>query len=601
MSEINSLAIVNHKLSLEWHPTKNKDLTPNGVTPSSGNKVWWLCSKNPNHEWEATVDHRSRGTGCPFCAGKKTNHSNCLATFNPNLVKEWHHSKNDTLTPYNTSPSSNKKAWWLCSKNSDHEWMAMINSRNKGSGCPFCVNQKVYLGNSLATINPKLSLEWHPTKNGSLTPNDILPNYSKKVWWVCSKNPVHEWVATANNRTNGRNCPYCAGKKVNSTNSLATINPQLEKEWHQTKNKGLDPKQVTTRSGKKVWWKCLFGHEWEAVIASRHEGRGCPKCNKRDCSLMELSIYYELKWFLNDAEHLRDPNNISTTIESYKKKLGQWWKLDIFIPSLLVVIEYDGVRWHKEKNDMKKNKILSDNGLTLIRIREKGLKKTSTNDLILNEIPSYSSINFHLLFSIIYHIINVIKIKFPTNYLLQEELSKKLTEYQTYKKLKGEKSFREIWKNLPIPLEKNSLFLINPTLSLEWHSTKNKGLDPKQVTSGSGKKAWWLCSKDKNHEWEAVIGSRHKGAGCPYCSGRLASHDNNLLLINPQLAKEWHPSKNENLTPNNVLANSSKKVWWKCNSSHEWKAKIANRNLLGNNCPKCFGRNGSYKRMYEIP
>ncbi|MHC4133205.1 MAG: zinc-ribbon domain-containing protein [Planctomycetota bacterium] len=40
---------------------------------------------------------------------------------------------------------------------------------------------------NLQVINPNLSKEWHPTKNGSLDPKDFTPNSNKKVWWICKK------------------------------------------------------------------------------------------------------------------------------------------------------------------------------------------------------------------------------------------------------------------------------------------------------------------------------------------------------------------------------------------------------------------------------
>ncbi|MBQ03731.1 hypothetical protein CL673_03350 [Candidatus Bathyarchaeota archaeon] len=62
---VGSLADRNPELAKEWHPIKNGDLTPAQVTPGSGKKVWWRCSRG--HEWEAMVKSRTRGTGCPYC------------------------------------------------------------------------------------------------------------------------------------------------------------------------------------------------------------------------------------------------------------------------------------------------------------------------------------------------------------------------------------------------------------------------------------------------------------------------------------------------------------------------------------------------------
>ncbi len=197
------------------------------------------------------------------------------------LAKEWHPTKNGKLSPRDVAPNSGKKVWWLCSKNQNHEWDAIIGNRNKGVGCPYCAGRKVRIDNCLKTINPQLAKEWHPTKNGKLSPKDVTPNSNKKVWWRCSKNKSHKWGAIISNRNRGRDCPYCSGKKACIDNCLRTINPQLAKEWHPTKNGTLTPKNVTPNSHKKVWWVCLKGHKWEAVISSRNRGSGCPYCFKK--------------------------------------------------------------------------------------------------------------------------------------------------------------------------------------------------------------------------------------------------------------------------------------------------------------------------------
>jgi hypothetical protein len=38
-----------------------------------------------------------------------------------------------------------------------------------------------------------------------------------------------------------------------------------------------------------------------------------------------------------------------------------------------------------------------------------------------------------------------------------------------------------------------------------------------------------------------------------------------LAEVNPELAKQWHSTKNGELTAAEVFASSGKKVWWRCN------------------------------------
>ncbi len=136
-----------------------------------------------------------------------------LGDVNPPLAKEWHPTKNGALTPWDVFPSASKKVWWKCDKGPDHEWEASTNARI-GRGCPVCNGKKVVRSNCMSTTHPELAKEFHPTKNGSLTPKNILGTYSKKVWWKCKKGPDHEWEASPENRARGTGCAVCAGKKV---------------------------------------------------------------------------------------------------------------------------------------------------------------------------------------------------------------------------------------------------------------------------------------------------------------------------------------------------------------------------------------------------
>jgi hypothetical protein len=268
----NCLQTINPELAKEWHLTKNKNLTPENVTVNSPKKIWWLCTKG--HEWKAVISHRSRGTGCPYCSGKAVCEDNCLQTINPELAKEWHPTKNGSLTSKDVVMGSHKKVWWQCSKG--HEWQAVVGDRNSGNGCPYCSGQAVCDDNCLQVKNSELAKEWHPTKNGKLTPRNVTLHSNKKVWWQCGKG--HEWQAMVNNRSKGKGCPYCSGQAVCDDNCLQTINPKLAREWHPTKNGDLAPQKVTANSGKKVWWQCNRGHEWQTVVANRSKGRGCPIC-----------------------------------------------------------------------------------------------------------------------------------------------------------------------------------------------------------------------------------------------------------------------------------------------------------------------------------
>ena len=146
--------------------------------------------------------------------------------------------------------------------------------------------------NSLTQKHPDLAKEWHPTKNGKLTPDMFTPGSQEKVWWVCKYG--HEWKAKISHRCSGSGCPTCANRRVEAGfNDLASINKKLTEEWNFEKNMPLLPSQVTAGSGRKVWWKCtVCGHEWQAYVCDRNRGMGCPECAKerRKQSLREKNM-----------------------------------------------------------------------------------------------------------------------------------------------------------------------------------------------------------------------------------------------------------------------------------------------------------------------
>ena len=88
-------------------------------------------------------------------------------------------------------------------------------------------------------------------------------------------------------------------------------------------------------------------------------------------------------------------------------------------------------------------------------------------------------------------------------------------------------------------------------------------------------------------EWHAA-----QGKGCPCCFGRKVSITNSLMAVAPDVAAQWHPTKNGDATPADVLSGTNRKYWWRCNvaSDHEWEASPNGRVGQGNGCPSCSGR-----------
>ena len=76
------------------------------------------------------------------------------------------------------------------------------------------------------------------------------------------------------------------------------------------------------------------------VSVSRNSGNGCPYCNSQT-SQLELRVFTEMKFLFHDAEHRKKIHGV---------------ECDVFLPSLNLAIEIDGVYYHKDKYEQDKKK-----------------------------------------------------------------------------------------------------------------------------------------------------------------------------------------------------------------------------------------------------
>ena len=619
----NDLATVRPNLLKEWDYDKNNKLGvfPDKIPYNSTKKVWWTCEKCGN-KWQTRITSRSHGSGCPACAGHRVVEGhNDLATKRPDLLKEWNYVKNGDLLPTQVACGSTKKVWWKCST-CGYEWETAISHRVKGTDCPACMGQKVFLSyNDLATKNPGLASEWNYDKNGNLKPTDVTSGSNKKVWWRCKHG--HEWQAVISHRNSKKaGCPYCSNKKVlTGYNDLATLYPELAKEWNYEKNGNLLPTQVIGGSHLKVWWKCEHNHEWQACIQSRSgkQHSGCPYCSGKKVLFGFNDLATKYPEFLDEWNY--DKNDLSPTEISCGTHLKAWWKCkhcghewqakisnrtylgegyyylkkyfgdevknrytglrdekgsietDVYLPSQKIAVEYDGLRWHKNKqeSDLNKECRLKAMGIHLIRITEHNRNIVIGNCILYDFTKSFRNKQIENLNWAIKELFKILNLN---------------NDMIDIKKDSG-----NIMALYHKDQEEKSLSNIAPDLAKEWNYEKNGNLLPTQITRGSDLKVWWKCKL--GHEWQDTILHRLKrGNGCPYCSNHRALKGfNDLETFYPEIAKEWNYEKNGNLLPSQVTYGSGKKVWWKCSKcGHEWLAVVNNRRRFGQGCPECAKR-----------
>ncbi len=549
--------IDNAELMSEWNWDKNTDLDPHTITEGSHKKAWWKCSKG--HEWEEQIQLRTSGFKCPYCIGKRAIKGETdFATVHPELLKEWDFSKN-TLQPDEILPSIAKKVWWKCDKG--HEWQASLNHRHRGTGCPICSKESstsfpetaitYYLGKCIKVENrkkvygkeidifiPSLNvgieydgMYYHSGKkvrerddnktnflkgkgiflirvkestffqydivnNIIYTPIDPKYNYLLNVittiLGILQKK--YNLILKVNvDITRDRIKILENFKSLKRQNSIQQKNPTLTREWNYEKNNTLAPETFDVNSRHKVWWKCDKGHEWEASIYSRNVGNGCPYCSNQkvligfnDLSTTHPNIAKEWDFERNGSIKPTDVVSGSDIKVWWKCEKGHRWQVPVknrttgsncpYCANKKVLKGYnDFETWCKNNNfeylldefDVNKNHfsesdITSGSGKKVWWICPKG--------------HSYCTFLTH-------------RTKMKTN-----------CPYCSNKKVLA--GF-------------NDLLTTNPTLAREWNFERNGDVYPTMFTENSTKKVWWKCNE--GHEWQAMIGNRNKGRGCPIC------------------------------------------------------------------------------------
>lgn len=143
--------------------------------------------------------------------------------------------------------------------------------------------------------------------------------------------------------------------------------------------------------------------------------------------------------------------------------------------------------------------------------------------------------------------------------------------------------------NRKIAAGDNDFATAHPELAAEWDPERNDGLTPDQLPAGTTRRVWWRCAQ--GHSWRAAVSSRVRGAGCPVCAGKvIVAEENDLKSRFPQIAAQWHPTKNGAFRPEHCPPSSNRRVWWRCPLGHEYQAAVGARTVNGSDCPYCAGR-----------
>lgn len=504
------------------------------------------------------------GRGKPFCSWrtlkesapvqiKKSSHPGAqpyagksLGDLYKKICTEWHPSWNRPYTPFDFNPRSHQCAYWRCKKG--HIWIVSIAIRtHNGAGCPCCAQRAATESDNLQKDNPELAKHWDKKKNRDLKPEDLLPTSNKRPWWRCLKGKHKPFQATVYELNRDSRTEYCKGcdpRKASSGNNIAVLRPDLAKEWH--KSNKLRPANTPLGSNQVVKWQCprFHHHVYKCEVAKRvHEDRGCNICNQKT-SRNEHRVFCELAPIFPD-------------LQQRKKILGM--EADLFIPSLKICIEIDGVVFHKgtEKRELKKTRLWNSCGYKVIRLREEGLNRLGGDNIFIS-IKEISKKNINTLLRLI-----------QKRSKISNASKRQIAGYIQSPKFRNVEDFRHrvSFRILPKGL---SLKDKAPQLIKFWDYKKNYPLKPELINALSNYKCHWRCKKCREKWIETVHNmfktTRRKDLGkkCGRCAGFIFTKRNSLGVKYPSLIKLWVQKRNGSLTPFDVSFASGKKYWFRC-------------------------------------
>ena len=626
----NSLQETHPGLAREWHPTKNDGLEPSQITAGSNRVIWWFLpyddprtKKHFDFEWQASVKSRTKQKcGCPFLTNKRLwKGYNDLETLHPNLALEWNAEKNG-IEANEVIGQSCQKYWWIqyyddefTGKRFCFEWEACINHRVSGEGNPYLTGKSLCPGfNDLATRYPEIASQWHPDKNGTLTPDQVFPKSNQTVWWyqkyydpVLNREFEFEWKTSISSRTSKNlGCPFLSGKSIwPGFNDLATRFPSVAKEWDYGKNGDLTPEQVMPFSMTKVWWIISYTDpdtgkthtlSWKAAIASRTKGIGCPYFSNKKV-LKGLNDLATTHPHLAKQWHPTKNGNLSPEMVSYGSGQTVWWYLEYYDNELDKTFRFE---WETSVNA----RTSKDTGCPYLMNKAvwKGYNDLQTRypeiarewdyekngDLTPDQIAAAS--NMEVWWKVPY----------------TDPLSGK-TFYFSWR---SRVSNRTILRAECPYLTSTALYpgfsdLASryPEVAAQWHPTRNGELKPDQVFPFDKRSVWWLYPYDDpqtgrhfDFEWKATVakkvGSKY---GCPYLTNDAVWIGfNDLATTHPEVAAQWHPTKNGDLTPQMVTYGSNQLVWWLYpyddprtgrHFDFEWSGTVAVRVYSNCDCP----------------
>lgn len=502
---------------------------------------------------------------------------------NPQLLSEWDSEKNAPLGlfPEKLRKKSNKKVWWKCSNG--HSWQMEVHHRTNGRGCPFCNHKRVLKGfNDLTTLFPEIAAEWHPTGNPDKNIDDYVQGSATRIQWQC-KTCQHSWIATIRARTQRKSgCPECAKKirgQTRKQTNLATRkpidNPLLLKEWDYQKNP-KPPSEYLPGSNEKVWWKCsTCGHEWEALISNRAlSGRGCPCCANKKV--------------------VAGKNDLATT----RPELAQEWhptKNLPLIPQNVFAGSAQKVWWKCPTGHEYQASLLHRSQGTNCPICNSGRQTSFAEQAVFYYIKQLYPDAQNRVQDLLGQRMEL-DIYIPSIHLaIEYDGSFWHNHNKPNKRERDEKKYAlcQAQHIYLIRIREDRNEKTQKLADEVWHMENLENLNQlskliQLVIDKLDPRSHFLTRK-RVTDIHSPIHVDVKRDEFKIRRYQQVLKKDSLAEQFPKIAAEWHPTKNDTLTPQMFRPGSTQKIWWLCPiCQNEWKTSIYHRTHSKTGCPACY-------------
>ncbi len=123
---------------------------------------------------------------------------------------------------------------------------------------------------------------------------------------------------------------------------------------------------------------------------------------------------------------------------------------------------------------------------------------------------------------------------------------------------------------------------LRPGLTSLWDADKNAGIAFATLDATHASAVWWRCAH--GHSFQRPPVRMLADDVCPTCALEKSS----LTALAPNVAAEWHPTKNA-IAPTEIAADHVMSAWWVCPNGHEYQATVRARTQSNRRCPTCYG------------